>query len=252
MGEHMEELLKAEHLTNSFEKGAERKSVLDNLSFVMEQGEFVAVMGPSGSGKSTLLYSLSGVDREYEGQVSFLGTDLSRQKEETLATIRREQMGFVFQKPTMLKDLNVMDNIIFPFKKGKNKEQILQRANELMERTGIKELKSRKIHEVSGGQLQRAGICRALMGKPALIFADEPTGALNSKTAEEIMELFEQIHKDGTAILLVTHDPKVAARATRVIFLKDGNIVKEMQQNSNATTEEKTKEILHVMEQMNI
>lgn len=252
MGEHMEELLKAEHLTKSFEKGAERKSVLDNLSFVMEQGEFVAVMGPSGSGKSTLLYSLSGVDREYEGQVSFLGTDLSRQKEETLATIRREQMGFVFQKPTMLKDLNVMDNIIFPFKKGKNKEQILQRANELMERTGIKELKSRKIHEVSGGQLQRAGICRALMGKPALIFADEPTGALNSKTAEEIMELFEQIHKDGTAILLVTHDPKVAARATRVIFLKDGNIVKELQQNSNATTEEKTKEILHVMEQMNI
>lgn len=252
MGEHMEELLKAEHLTKSFEKGAERKSVLDNLSFVMEQGEFVAVMGPSGSGKSTLLYSLSGVDREYEGQVSFLGTDLSRQKEETLATIRREKMGFVFQKPTMLKDLNVMDNIIFPFKKGKNKEQILQRANELMERTGIKELKSRKIHEVSGGQLQRAGICRALMGKPALIFADEPTGALNSKTAEEIMELFEQIHKDGTAILLVTHDPKVAARATRVIFLKDGNIVKELQQNSNATTEEKTKEILHVMEQMNI
>lgn len=248
----MEELLKAEHLTKSFEKGVERKAILDNLSFVMKQGEFVAIMGPSGSGKSTLLYSLSGIDREYEGQVFFLGTDLSKQKEEAMAAIRREQMGFVFQKPTMLKDLNVMDNIIFPFKKGRNKEEIIQRANELMERTGIGELKSRKIHEVSGGQLQRAGICRALMGKPELIFADEPTGALNSKTAEEIMGLFERIHKEGTAILLVTHDPKVAARATRVIFLKDGNIVKELQQNSIATTEEKTKEILHVMEQMNI
>jgi putative ABC transport system ATP-binding protein len=139
-------------------------------------------------------------------------------------------MGFVFQQPTMLKNLNLLDNIILPVahEGNRNITKFTQKAKALMKKTGIDGLESRDTTEVSGGQLQRAGICRALINAPEILFADEPTGALNSKSAEEIMGLLVEINKEGTAILLVTHDPKVAAMADKVMFMKDGNIVSEL------------------------
>lgn len=139
-------------------------------------------------------------------------------------------MGFVFQQPTLLKNLNILDNIIFPFMRDnrKNTAKITEKARTLMKKTGIAGLEKRDITQVSGGQLQRVGIYRALMSNPIIIFGDEPTGALNSKSAQEIMNIFSEINADGTAILLVTHDAKVAARTERIMFMLDGKIVSEM------------------------
>lgn len=212
--------------------GTEKKdaNVLNHVDIEVLAGEFVAVMGPSGCGKSTLLFALSGTDTINDGVIEFAGQELSRQSEDTLSDIRRTQMGFVFQQPTLLKNLNVLDNIIlFSLlgKKGKAKH-VIQKARKLMHDTGIATLEERDITEVSGGQLQRAGICRALMNDPKMLFADEPTGALNSKSSDEIMGLFSDINQKGTAILLVTHDARVASRAERVLFMKDGKIESQL------------------------
>lgn len=227
----MNTLITSEHITRSFGQGAEKRNVLDGVSVDIRQGEFVAVMGPSGSGKSTLLYALSGMDSVDSGKVSFDGVDLSRLKENELADLRRTKMGFVFQQPTLLKNLNILDNIILPSMRDghKNGAKLIEKAKMLMEKTGIVELENRDITQASGGQLQRVGICRALMGDPKIIFGDEPTGALNSKSAGEIMALLAQIHRGGVTILLVTHDVKVAARAGRVLFILDGKIAGEYQ-----------------------
>lgn len=208
----------------------EKCNALNKVSISIHNGEFVAVMGPSGCGKSTLLFSLSGTDEISSGSIKLEDRELSKLKENELSDLRRKKMGFVFQQPTMLKNLNLLDNIILPALQGKQNDigSITERAKELMRQTGIENLQKRDITEVSGGQLQRAGICRALINIPEILFADEPTGALNSKAADEIMELLTQINKQGTAIMLVTHDAKVAAKANRVLFMKDGEIVNEM------------------------
>lgn len=226
----MKKLLTGEEVVKSFGTGEEKRNVLDGVSVSIHEGEFVAVMGPSGSGKSTLLFALSGTDNVDGGQVAFDGKDLSRLGESELAELRRTQMGFVFQQPTMLKNLNIFDNIILPSIRGGRRAAgaITARARALMDRVGIAELAERDIAQVSGGQLQRAGICRALMNNPKMIFGDEPTGALNSRAAEEIMDLLSEIHAEGTTVMLVTHDAKVAARAERTLFMRDGNIVSEL------------------------
>ena len=223
----MRTIISGKNIVKAFGKGEQRVNALDGVDVEIEGGEFVAVMGPSGSGKSTLLFSLSGMDAVTSGSVKFDGIELSGLGENELADIRRTKMGFVFQQPTMLKNLNLLDNIILPGAYGgkKNIARATQRAKSLMRMTGISGLEQRDTTEVSGGQLQRAGICRALINSPEILFADEPTGALNSKAAGEIMDLLTGINKDGTAILLVTHDAKVAARADRVLFTKDGRIV---------------------------
>lgn len=205
----------------------EKQLVLDNVSVETRSGEFVAVMGASGSGKSTLLYALSGMDPIDTGEVQFHGKSLSGLSDHALSDMRRRTMGFVFQQPTLLKTLNLIDNIMLPQLRDnpKQSKQLAGKAKELMKQAGIDGLEQRSITEVSGGQLQRAGICRALMNRPEILFADEPTGALNSRSSDEIMSLFCEIHKKGTAILLVTHDAKVAARSERVLFMQDGKIV---------------------------
>lgn len=224
-------LVHGENLIKSFGEGDEKRNVLDGVSVEIKAGEFVAVMGPSGSGKSTLLYALSGMDRVDSGKVTFDGADCSALSDNELADLRRTKMGFVFQQPTLLKNLDILDNIILPAARSgrQNGGQITQKARMLMKKTGIAGLEHRDITQASGGQLQRVGICRALMGDPKIIFGDEPTGALNSTSAGEIMSLLAQIHKTGVAILLVTHDVKVAARAGRVLFILDGKIAGESQ-----------------------
>ncbi len=225
----MENLITSENITKSFGLGAEKNNVLDGISVEIRQGEFVAIMGPSGSGKSTLLYALSGMDNVDSGTITFDGTDLSSLNENEQADLRRTKMGFVFQQPTLLKNLNILDNIILPFMRdgSKKRAQLTLKAKELMKKTGIAGMENRDITQASGGQLQRVGICRALMGDPKIIFGDEPTGALNSTSANEIMSLLSQIHDSGVTILLVTHDVKVAARAGRVLFIYDGKIAGE-------------------------
>ncbi|MEH7346229.1 ABC transporter ATP-binding protein [Bacillus sp. JJ1532] len=226
----MNKIIIGDYIVKSFGEGIEQRNVLDGVSVEINEGEFVSVMGPSGSGKSTLMFALSGMDGINSGKVVFDNKDLSAIGEKQLSDMRRTEMGFIFQQPTMLKNLNILDNIILPSIKGnrKNTVKILKKARNLMERVGISELEKRDITQVSGGQLQRAGICRALMNNPKIIFGDEPTGALNSKSAQEIMDILSEINSDGTAVMLVTHDAKVAARTERIMFMRDGNIVSEM------------------------
>lgn len=227
----MKKMIIGDHIVKSFGEGDEKRNVLDRVSVEINEGEFVAVMGPSGSGKSTLMFALSGTDGVDGGKVVVDGRDLSKIGENELSDIRRTKMGFVFQQPTMLKNLNILDNIILPSMRGnrKNAAKITEKARALMKRTGIAELEKRDTTQVSGGQLQRAGICRALMNSPRIIFGDEPTGALNSQSAQEIMDLFSEINAEGTAVMLVTHDAKVAARTERIMFMRDGRIVSDLQ-----------------------
>ena len=226
--------------------------VLNRVDVHVRPGEFVAVMGPSGSGKSTLLFVLSGTDRPTEGEVLFEGVPLSSLSDNRLSDVRRTKMGFVFQQPTLLRNLNILDNILLPHIADKTDRSALkEKARTLMEKTGIGGLEDRDITEVSGGQLQRAGLCRALLGDPRIVFADEPTGALNTQASEAIMDLLESVHETGTAVFLVTHDPKVAARAGRVLAMKDGQIVSEtvFSQEDRATRQ---KSILQILRKHNI
>ncbi|XID92259.1 ABC transporter ATP-binding protein [Paenibacillaceae bacterium WGS1546] len=226
----MKKMITGDRIVKSFGEGDEKRKVLDGVSVEINEGEFVAVMGPSGSGKSTLMFALSGTDGVDGGKVVVDGQDLSELGEDELADLRRTQMGFVFQQPTMLRNLNLLDNVILPSMRGnrKNAAKMTEKARALMKRVGIAELEKRDITQVSGGQLQRAGVCRALMNSPKIIFGDEPTGALNSKSAQEIMDLLTEINAEGTAVMLVTHDAKVAARTERILFMRDGTIASEL------------------------
>jgi len=225
----MKKIIISNNIVKSFGKGTEKRNVLDGVSVEVNEGEFVAVMGPSGSGKTTLLFALSGMDGVDSGNVIFDGVNLSGPSDNELADIRRTKMGFVFQQPTLLKNLNILDNIILPSMRNGNKKsaQVTEKAKLLMEKTDIVGLEMRDITQASGGQLQRVGICRALMSDPKIIFGDEPTGALNSTSANEIMSLLGEIHRTGTTIMLVTHDVRVAAKTERILFIFDGKIAGE-------------------------
>lgn len=240
----------------NIEKSFGQEKVLRNVSVEIEAGEFVSIMGPSGSGKTTLMFALSGMDEIDGGSVQFDGKELATLSETALADLRRKQMGFVFQQPTLLKNLNVLDNIVLPAQKGNEKQagNLMKKGQTLMEKMGIAGLEQRDITQVSGGQLQRAGICRALMGDPQIIFGDEPTGALNSKSAQEIMTLLSEINQQGTAICLVTHDAKVAAQTQRVLFMSDGQIVSEVQffPEDDLNLEEKMVQVTEKMREIEI
>ena len=247
----MENIVTGKNIVKIFGKGVEQAKALDRVNVEITKGELVAVMGPSGSGKSTLLFALSGMDDISDGSVKFGDTELSKLRENELADVRRTKMGFIFQQPTMLKNLNLLDNILLPAVRDGKKDTVAlgQRAKALMQKTGIDGLENRDTTEVSGGQLQRAGICRALINEPEILFADEPTGALNSKSAEEIMGLLVGINREGPSILLVTHDAKIAAHADRILFTKDGSIVSELplQKFNGEDMEARTEKVLAQM-----
>jgi len=230
----MTALLQSQQLCKSFVLGNDNEyTVLSDVDLTIEQGEFVSVMGPSGSGKSTLLYNISGMDRAKSGRVLFNGQgitrDLTTLSEEELSKVRLTGMGFVFQHIHLLKNLSLFDNVVLPayLALEESHDEINRRAEALMEQVGIAHLADNDITQASGGQLQRVGICRALINNPNILFGDEPTGALNSKAAGEIMDLLTEINESGTTIMLVTHDVKVAARTERVLFMLDGQIVSE-------------------------
>ncbi|MEA5095129.1 MAG: ABC transporter ATP-binding protein [Sedimentibacter saalensis] len=215
-------MIKVENLNKAFKN----TEVLHNISFEIKKGDFAAIMGPSGSGKSTLLYSISGMDSINSGRVLFEGTDISHMKEDELSLFRLNKMGFVFQNAQMLKNLSIFDNITLPglVAKTESADRIRKRAVELMKKMEIEEIVNRDIREVSGGQLQRASICRAMINKPEILFLDEPTGALNSTATDQVLSILEDLNNDGMTIMTVTHDPRVAARAKKVLYIMDGQI----------------------------
>lgn len=224
----MKNILEVTDLCKTYIINKRQNNVLRNVSFTIREGEMVAIMGPSGSGKSTLLYTVSGMDKMTAGSVRFCGRDISEMNENALSKMRLDDMGFIFQQMYMMKNLSVLDNIILPAVKSdkikESRKATMERGQELMRKLGIIEIAANDINEVSGGQLQRACICRSMINKPQMIFADEPTGALNRTSSEEVMDELTKLNSEGTAIMLVTHDAKVAAKCSRVLFIVDGNI----------------------------
>ena len=215
-------VIETRDLCKTYIVNKQSNNVLQNVNFKVEEGEFVSVMGPSGSGKSTLLYTVSGMDNVTAGSVFFDGDEISAMKDKQLINLRLIKMGFVFQQMYMMKKLSIIDNIVLPGFQAKirPREEIRKDAEDLMRKLGIIDEADREITEVSGGQLQRA--------YPKVIFADEPTGALNSKASGEVMERLLEANRMGTTILMVTHSEKVASISDRIIYLVDGNIQGEL------------------------
>lgn len=231
----MENILEVKDLCKTYIINKKQNNVLRNVNFTVKKGEMLAVMGPSGSGKSTLLYTVSGMDKMTAGSVKFCGKDLDSLSDNELSKVRLEDMGFIFQQMYMLRNLSVMDNIILPAVKSEkikeSRRETVERSKEIMRKLGIIDVAENDINEVSGGQLQRACICRSIINRPSMIFADEPTGALNRSSSDEVMEEISQINNEGTTVMLVTHDSKVAAKCSRVLFIVDGNIKGEYNVN---------------------
>lgn len=221
-------ILEVKDLCKTYIVNKRQNNVLKNVNFTISDGEMAAIMGPSGSGKSTLLYTVSGMDGITAGEVLFCGKSITKRNQKELANLRLDEMGFIFQQMYMLKNLTILDNILLPAiqskRNGETRRETLKRGQELMRRLGIIDVAGNDINEVSGGQLQRACICRSMINKPKMIFADEPTGALNRASSDEVMEELARLNHDGTTIMLVTHDVKVAARCTRVLYMVDGSI----------------------------
>ena len=205
--------------------GGASVEALRNVNFSVEQGEYVAIMGESGSGKTTLLNILAALDKPTEGTVILDGMDLAKIKDKDVAMFRRENLGYVFQDFNLLDTFSLEDNIYLPLVlAGKKPEEMKLRLNEIAGPLGITDLLKKYPYEVSGGQKQRAAVARALITKPKIILADEPTGALDSKSSDELLHLFKEVNRMGQTILMVTHSVKAASNASRVLFIKDGTV----------------------------
>lgn len=241
-------ILEVKDLCKTYIVNKRQNNVLKNVSFNVSEGEMVAIMGPSGSGKSTLLYAVSGMDSITAGKVNFCGKDIAKMGEKELADLRLDEMGFIFQQMYMLKNLTILDNIILPAvqskKNNETRKETVARGQELMRKLGIIDIADNDINEVSGGQLQRACICRSMINRPKVLFADEPTGALNRTSSNEVMEELVKLNNEGTTIMMVTHDAKVAAKCSRVLYIVDGNIKGEYISPKEQDVNEKDRERL--------
>lgn len=205
--------------------GGNKVQALTNVSFCVEKGEYVAIMGESGSGKTTLLNILAALDKPTGGTVALEGRELGRLRESEIAAFRRDNLGFVFQDFNLLDNFSLQDNIFLPLVlAGRQYREMQERLTPIAAKLGITELLQKYPYEVSGGQKQRAAVARALITNPRLILADEPTGALDSKSTDELLRLFSEINRDGQTILMVTHSVKAASHAGRVLFIKDGEV----------------------------
>ena len=240
-------IIEAKNLCKTYIVEKRQNNVLKNVNLKVEKGEMVAIMGPSGSGKSTLLYSISGMDKITSGEVIFDGKDISKLSKNELSELRLNKMGFIFQQMFMMKNLSILDNILLPSIESKketiSRKEKLLRAETLMRKLGIIEIADNDINEVSGGQLQRACIARSMINNPDILFADEPTGALNRQSSKEVMDELCKLNDEGTTIMMVTHDAKVATRCTRILYIVDGQIAGEYQFVNNKL-EQKEKERL--------
>lgn len=223
-------VIQTELLCKSFISDGEVNNVIKNLDLEIYEGDFTVIMGSSGSGKSTLLYSLSGMDDVTTGKVLFEGVDITRMKEKELSKLRKEKLGFVFQNINLISNLNTYENILSPTYKTKaDRKAIEERIDALLEKLELNSQKKKFPNQMSGGQKQRVAICRALINNPKVLFADEPTGALNSSQGQSVLDVFTTINREGQSVVMVTHDLKAALRGNRIIYLKDGRIDGDLQ-----------------------
>ncbi len=214
--------------------GGNKVQALSNVNFSVEEGEYVAIMGESGSGKTTLLNILAALDKPTAGSIVLEGKKLSDIKEAQMAAFRRDNLGFVFQDFNLIDTFNLKDNILLPLVLSGKLDDLDEKAEKVAAKLGISELLNKFPYEVSGGQKQRAAAARALITNPKIILADEPTGALDSKSTDSLLDIFEKINKDGQTILMVTHSVKAASHAGRVLFIKDGEVFHQIYRgNSN-------------------
>lgn len=218
--------------------GGAKVQALSNVSFTVEEGEFVAIMGESGSGKTTLLNILASLDKPTSGEVKLKGMNLSAIREKDIASFRRDHLGFVFQDFNLMDNFSVMDNIFLPLVlSGKKFPEMKERLSPIAEGLGISEILQKYPYEISGGQKQRTAVARAVITNPELILADEPTGALDSRSADELLNIFRKINSSGQTILMVTHSIKAASKAGRVLFIKDGEVFHQLYRGSGGDDE---------------
>lgn len=226
-----EVILSAKDLSKSFANDGEQNHVLDHVDMELYKGDFTVVMGASGSGKSTLLYCLSGMDAATYGSVFYEDRDICTLKEKQMAALRAREFGFVFQQMHLVSNLTLMENVVVPgYLSGKmTQAEVKERAQQLLEKVNVSKAANRLPSQVSGGEAQRAAIARAVISDPGMLFADEPTGALNRKNTDDVLNLLTSLNRDGQNILMVTHDIRAALRANRILYLEDGQIRGELE-----------------------
>ena len=222
-------IIEAKNLKKRFRTGDTEQTIFENLDLNLYKGDFTIIMGSSGAGKSTLMYSLSGMDRPTAGEVIFNGKTITSLNDDKLAIFRRRNCGFVFQQIYLLDKMSLMDNVLTASALCyESKKDVIRRARELFDLVNIPEVTQKKFpSQVSGGEAQRAGIVRAVINKPEVLFADEPTGALNSGNSMAVLDVFTKLHNEGQSIIMVTHDKKTALRGNRVLYVRDGKIFGE-------------------------
>ena len=237
-------ILSARGLCKSFAHNGGQLHILSHVGLELYKGDFTVIMGASGSGKSTLLYTLSGMDRATAGQVIYNGRDIVAMKEKELAKLRHTDFGFIFQQMHLVSNLSLLENVLVPgyLDKSKTAAEVKTRAGELLEQMGISKVETHLPSQVSGGEQQRCAIARAVINTPALLFADEPTGALNRKNTTEVLNLLTELNRSGQSILMVTHDMRAALRATRLLYLVDGKIMGDLELAPYLPGEEKSRE----------
>lgn len=219
-------IITVDKINKTYKNGSLELQVLKNISFKVDKGEFLAIMGSSGSGKSTMMNILGCLDNQYEGRYILDGIDISKSNENELSEIRNKKIGFIFQSFNLLPRLTALENVELPLVYSSiPKEERHKRANELLEMVGLKDRIHHRPNELSGGQRQRVAIARALVNNPSIILADEPTGNLDSKSEEEIIEILQKLNKMGKTIVIVTHEPNIGEIAERKIIFKDGEII---------------------------
>lgn len=237
-------ILSAKGLCKSFAHNGGQIHILSQVDAELYEGDFTVIMGASGSGKSTLLYSLSGMDRATAGQVTYGGADLVTMSENELARLRHTDFGFIFQQMHLVSNLSLFENIAVPgyLNKTKTAAEVNERTEKLLAQMGISHIKTHLPSQVSGGEQQRCAIARAVINDPKLLFADEPTGALNRKNTTEVLDLLTELNRSGQSILMVTHDMRAALRATRILYIADGKIIGELTLPPYEPAEEKSRD----------
>lgn len=225
-----EKIISAKNLVKSFTNGNTKQTIINKLDLDIYANDFTIIMGSSGAGKSTLMYLLSGMDKATSGNIIFNNKDICKMNNDELAIFRRKNCGFVFQQIYLLDKMSLMDNVLTSgLLVTNNKKEIIKRAKELFKKVNIPEITYKKnMNQISGGECQRAGIVRAAINNPTVIFADEPTGALNSENSTAVLDVLTELNNDGQSIIMVTHDKKSALRGNRIIYLKDGKIFGEL------------------------
>lgn len=237
-------VLSAKKLCKSFAHNGGQIHILSHIDFDLYEGDFTVIMGASGSGKSTLLYALSGMDRATAGEVIYNGNDIVKMRENDLAKLRYTDFGFIFQQMHLVSNLTLFENVAVPgyLNKSKPAAEVRKRTEKLLEQMSVSHIKSHLPTQVSGGEQQRCAIARAVINSPRVLFADEPTGALNRKNTTDVLDLLTELNRDGQSVLMVTHDMRAALRADRILYIADGKIIGELTLPTYSQSDEKSRE----------